>query len=319
MARARNQRGEGCYDKLIDKDGKLLFYRWRVGIYDPVDKKTRYKSIKAKSRAALDKKVKEWKETNGDRSSLPPLPKRITIQQWVKRWLAMLENRIAQATYARYRDTAEHHILPHFGSLWISEVTPLMLQEYFDKLLETYALATVSTIRGHFRACFSKAVKYEILSRTPVVSTDPPKGEKPTLKVLEESEISRILAVARDCTYRPPARGEGDEYIMKRDYLIILLAVSSGMRKGEILGLTWPCVNGTQIEVKHSLQANLIGVKRKLKDTKNGKPRTITIPESVAKKTQRVAGIPIRIRRKIQRDLQKRVVACFYKCNWHFG
>ena len=86
--------------------------------------------------------------------------------------------------------------------------------------------------------------------------------------------------MAKDGSYCRAPRDEADAFSLRVNYLVVLLAVASGMRQGEILGLTWPCVHGTRLEVKHSLQ-NLSSA-RVLKAPKNGKPRVVAIPSAVA-------------------------------------
>ena len=274
MARSRRPRGTGSYDKCGD------FFRWRIGIYNPMDGKTHYKSIKAKSRAALDEKVEAWKEENGGGDALPPLPKRMTVKKWVDLWLEDAEGKKAAATMFHYRLTAKNHILPRFGTQQLGKVSPLELQAYFNELAKDCAPATVAAVRDHFSSCFEKAVKLGIISRNPVKMTDSPRKVKPELKILEESDVSRILAVAKDGSYCRAPRDEADAFSLRVNYLVVLLAVASGMRQGEILGLTWPCVHGTRLEVKHSLQ-NLSSA-RVLKAPKNGKPRVVAIPSAVA-------------------------------------
>lgn len=276
--RTRRPQGTGCYDKTAEG-----LYRWRIGVYNPIDGKTHYKCIKAKTRAALDEKVKAWLEENGgEGEALPPLPKRMTVSQWVDFWLADVEGKKAPATIERYEMTAERHIKPLIGGDWIGKVSPLKLQAYFNELSKNHASATVTTIRDHFSACFEKAAKLGIIAKNPVKMTDSPRKTKPEPKVLEENEVSRILEIAKNGEYRRNPIDDAEAFLMYRNYIIILLAVASGMRQGEILGLTWPCVDidGAQVRVKHSLQ-NLPGA-RVLKPPKNGRPRTIEIPASVA-------------------------------------
>ena len=285
MAKTRRPSGSGSYDKIVDENGKVRLYRWRIGVFDPTLGKTHYKSIKAKTRAALDEKVAAWKEENATGSSLSPLPKRLTVKSWVEIWKETLEGKKADGTILRYKMTADNHILPNFGNQWIGKVSPLDLQRYFDRLAKDRSPATVSTVRAHFCVCFETAVRLGVIAKNPVKATTAPKAVKPELKILQENEVERLLAVAKSGEYlRQSPRSDSDVFLFKRNYLIVLLAVASGMRQGEILGLTWPCVNGTKIEVKHSLQ-NLAGA-RKLKSPKNGKARIIAIPQSVARELE---------------------------------
>ena len=280
MAKTRRTRGSGSYDKITDKKGNTL-YRWRIGIYNPLDKKTVYKSIKAKSRDLLDEKVTAWKEENETNGMLPSLPKRITIQKWVEIWLQTVEGKLAAGTVYHYKTTIKNHILPNFANQWIGKVSALDLQRYFDMLSEKNAPSTVKSIRAHFCGCFETAVRLGVIAKNPVKQTTLPRKAKPSLKILEESEVLRLLSIAKSGNYCRPPKDDAAVFNLKRNYMIILLAVASGMRQGEILGLTWSCINGDRIEVKHSLQ-NLPKA-HILKEPKNGKRRIVVIPKSVAK------------------------------------
>lgn len=281
MAKMRRTRGTGSYDKVTDAKGSTV-YRWRIGIYNPIEKKTAYKSIKAKSREVLEAKVEEWKKENSENGILPPLPQRLTVEQWVEIWFQTIENRLAYGTIYHYKFTIKRHLLPGFGKQWISQVSPLDLQRYFDGLLKILSPVTVATIRAHMSMCFEAAVRLGVISKNPVKQTLHVKIRKPDLKILEESEVERLLAVAKSGEYFRPPRDESAVFNLKRNYLVVLLAVATGMRQGEIFGLTWPCVDvvASKIEVKHSLQD--LPNARVLKAPKNGKSRIITIPDHVA-------------------------------------
>lgn len=283
MARTRRTRGTGSYDKVTDAKGNT-FYRWRIGIFNPTDGKTQYKSIKAKSRDVLDEKVDAWKLENSDNGTLPTLPKRLTVQKWTEIWLQTVKGKLTDRTIYSYTCTVNKYILPNFGSKWIGKVSPLDLQRFFDGLQDEVLPVSVVNIRAHFRACFEFAVKLGVISKNPVKQTIPPKKNKAKLTILEEQDVQKLLAVAKSGEYFNQPKSESDIFILKRNYLIVLLAVASGMRIGEILGLTWPCVDiaTSTILVKHSLQD--MPQNRILKSTKNGKQRTIVVPKSVAQK-----------------------------------
>lgn len=111
----------------------------------------------------------------------------------------------------------------------------------------------MSTIRAQFRACLEKAVKLGLLSRNPVASTDPTKCPKPVLKILSENEVAKLMEVAKNRCCHILEKDAATEYEMKCSYLVVLLAIVSGIRKGEVLGLTWPFVHDSLLEVKHSI------------------------------------------------------------------
>ncbi len=278
MATTRRPRGSGCYDRCGD------YYRWRIGIYDPLTGKTRYKSIKATTKPALKAKVEAWREVNGGDDALPSLPQRLTVSRWVDTWLADIDGKRAAATVRQYKRIAERHIIPLIGAEWIGKVNPLRLQGFFNDFAKNHTPATVATIRDCFNACFQAAVKMGVIVRNPVKMITLPRKAKPELRIIDENEASRLLEVAKSGEYRAAPKDEADVFLTKRNYLIILLAVASGMRQGEILGLTWENVHGATLDVKHSLQN--LPQKRVLKLPKNGKPRTVAIPAAVADELQ---------------------------------
>lgn len=285
MAKTRRTKGEGSYDKVIDAKGHAL-YRWRIGIYNPLDGKTHYKSIKARDKDILNEKIEAWKAENEENGSLLPLPKRITVEKWVEIWLQTIKGKLTDGTIHAYTCTAKNYIKPNFGKKLVGKVSPLDLQRFFDGLSDVVSPNTVVHIRAHFRSCFELAVKLGVISRNPIKRTVPPKQIKTELKIIDEKDITRLLEVAKSGEYLKQPRNEADVFIKKRNYVLILLAVSSGMRIGEILGLTWPCVDvsNAKIEVKYSFQD--IHKKRMLKSTKSGKSRTIVVPNSVAQEIE---------------------------------
>ncbi len=124
-------------------------------------------------------------------------------------------------------------------------------------------------------------VKNESITRNPIKQKDSPRMTKKNIRFLKEEEVERILAVAKSGAYGHEPIDDSEDFIIYRNYMIILLAVTSGMRHGEILGLTWPCVDGVRIEVKHSLL--YLQHPPVLKGPKSGLSRTIEIPVAVAK------------------------------------
>ena len=268
--------GDGCYDMC----GK--YHRWRLTTKDPLTGENRVKTIKATSLAKLQKKVDAWKLENLADGSAPYGARNVRVADWVGRWLDSLEGKLAARSVYSYKSLADRYIVAKFGNKLIGSVSQLELQLYFDSLAKTLSPSSLSKIRSVFLGCFGKATRLGVIPRNPVKFTDSPHIKKPELKILDESDVKKILEVARDGSYKAPYRGEARKYAMYRNYLIVLLAVASGMRHGEILGLTWDCVNldKAALEVRHTLQ--YLPRDRRLKEPKNGKPRAVAIPHSVA-------------------------------------
>ena len=268
--------GDGCYDMC----GK--YHRWRLTTKDPLTGENRVKTIKAKSMAKLHERVTAWKTENLGDGAAPYGARNVKVADWVETWLNSLEGKLADRSVYYYRVLSDKYIVAKFGKKLIGNVSQLELQLYFDSLAKTLAPASLSTVRYLFSSCFAKATRLGVIPRNPVRFTDTPQLNKPDLKILDEKDVEAILRVAKDGTYNAQLHGEAKKFMMLRNYLVLLLAVASGMRQGEILGLTWNCVDFDQakLEVRHSLQ--FLPNNRKLKAPKNGKPRIVAIPHSVA-------------------------------------
>ncbi len=286
MARSRRARGTGSYDY----DEKRGFYRWRLGVLDPISGKTKYIAIKAKSRTRLKAKVDEWKKEHGDGEAAPIAGKRWLVKDWVTQWLSLSTN-IAPTTRRKYEEMARNYMLPRFGNMWLGKVSPLELQQFFNELDDgTRKKSTVAKVRETFRICFNAAIRYSLLAKNPIAATIPPKIEKPELRILEINEVSRLLKVAKSGEYikynERDKENDSRAYLLMRNYLIVLIAVASGMRQGEILGLAWDCVNGAEIKVQHTLQ-NITGARiLKAPKTRSSK-RVIIIPSNVAEEIKK--------------------------------
>lgn len=268
--------GDGCYDMC----GK--YHRWRLTTKDPITGENRVKTIKATSMAKLHKKVDAWKLENLADGAAPYGARNVKVADWVETWLNSLEGKLADHSVYYYRVLSNKYIVAKFGKKLIGNVSQLELQLYFDSLAKTLAPASLATVRYLFSSCFQKATRLGVIPRNPVRFTDPPRLKKPELRILDEADVEKILEVAKDGNYKAPLHGEARKYTLHRNYLILLLAAASGMRIGEILGLTWSCVDfdGARIEVRHSLQ--FLPKNKKLKEPKNGKPRVAAIPHPVA-------------------------------------
>lgn len=145
------------------------------------------------------------------------------------------------------------------GSYSLADISPALIGEKRDKLLnETTRLrkkrnpATVVRYLAALSHAFSIAVKeWGWLDDTPMRKVRKPKEARGRVRFLSENERSALLAACKE--------SENDQL-----YTIVILALSTGMRKGEIMGLTWDDIN---------LKEGFII----LHETKNGERRRIPL------------------------------------------
>lgn len=201
----------------------------------------------------------------------------MTVNKWLDIWLEdYVKPNVRIKSYIRYETCLRYYIKPYLGNLLLQNVTALEVQRVFTRLRTSggtkksgISSTTIRITRRYLCMAFERAYKLELLTRNVIKNTDPPKQVQREIQPLTESEIQRLLKHAK----------EMDEVA----YLTILLAVSTGMRLGEILGLKWDCVDTEQriIYVKRTIATNTKGSPFQEPKT-NKSRRRIPIPKDVA-------------------------------------
>lgn len=171
-------------------------------------------------------------------------PSKMTLDDLVKRWIKDYgETNLAPKTLYRYKEMLDSRIIPAMGHLKIDKIKPLHLIEFYKNLQEngirkdkkTGGLSP-QTIKHHHRlihAIFETAVKdWHLLSFNPAADLKPPKVQKLEAAHYNEEDAKALLA-ALDTL-------EENELKYK---LAIYIDISTGVRIGELMGLTWPCID----------------------------------------------------------------------------
>ncbi|WP_317854863.1 tyrosine-type recombinase/integrase [Chakrabartyella piscis] len=150
-------------------------------------------------------------------------------------------NKWALSTYNTNKSLIDNYINPFIGDLKLEECTPKAMEQYYLNMLKVKAVArayqkekdimvTPSTIRElHkiLRSAFNQAVKWELMLRNPVEKATLPSVEK-NIRDIWTSDI--LFEALEKC----------DDERLK---LCINLAFSCSLRMGELLALTWDCIN----------------------------------------------------------------------------
>lgn len=138
----------------------------------------------------------------------------------------------------------------NLGKLELDDITPFMIAKYRDRLLKKVANATVNRYLAGLSHLFTVAVKdFGWMDDNPCRKVRKAKEPRGRVRYLSDDERARLLEACRES--RSP-------YL----YAIVVLALSTGARRGEILGMTWDQVDLGKGAVY-------------LEDTKNGDRRTL--------------------------------------------
>lgn len=150
-------------------------------------------------------------------------------------------NTWAMSTYDSNCALLRNYVLPILGDMKLSDITPRVMDQYYRKMLSVRAVVannrqpkseyvtpkTVRSIHKILRTAFNQAVKWELIERNPVLNATLPKCEKQERAIWEEKDLIKAMDVCED-----------DDLS-----LAINLAFSCSLRLGEMLGLTWDCVD----------------------------------------------------------------------------
>lgn len=200
---------------------------------------------------------------------LPVPTGRLTLGAFLQQWLEeAVKPSVREQTYISYSQIVRNHVVPTLGRLPLPEVTPQRIQALLNaKLKEGKAPRTVGYVRAVLRRALSVAVKWNLIARNPVPLVDAPKQERREMRAFSPAEARRFLTVIA-----------GDPL-----EALYTVAVTLGLREGEVLGLRWSEIDLDANVLAVRRQVQNIGGQLRLVDLKTDRSRrTLPLPGTVA-------------------------------------
>jgi integrase len=157
---------------------------------------------------------------------------KITLGEFVKRWLKdYAAANLAPRTAQGYEAIAETHLLPLLGNIPLVELKPETIQKYYsDKMAggrhDKKGGLSARTVRHHhmlLHCALRYAVKWGVLNRNPADAVTAPKPQRCEIHAWSEENIQSFLKNAKETPY----------------YVLFYIALSTGMRRSELLALRW--------------------------------------------------------------------------------
>jgi len=192
-------------------------------------------------------------------------PERVILADYLRGWLDA-DARISPKTRERYKQLAERQIIPHLGTVMLQKLRPVQVSNWHSELLKTgLAARTVGHAHRVLHRGLERAVALELVSRNVAHPVSPPKVERVEIAILTADKVADTLRRIADHPL----------------HSIAALAVASGMRRGEICGLTWGAVDldAATARIESSLEETAAGLRVKPPKTRHGL-RTISLPKS---------------------------------------
>jgi len=148
---------------------------------------------------------------------------RFVLDRWEMNIIPMLRF----STARNYRNIIRVHLIPFFGQMRFSEIGPADVQMFLAEKAKRYAPKTVLTMRNLLSKIFGTAQKWAYLQTNPAQGTQVPSQVAMRERLTLTPEQVRALFEELEEMYKT----------------MVLLAVLSGLRRGEIFGLRWKCID----------------------------------------------------------------------------
>jgi integrase len=197
-------------------------------------------------------------------------PSRLTVEQFLDRWLEFIEPQVAPRTHERYGEIAHTYLAPALGTTLLTKLHAMAIGAAYAAMLSggsrrgTGGISARSVHHCHriLSQALQQAVRWRMLSRNPCNDVDPPRVERRSLKVWDIATMAAALEYARPL----------------RIFMPMLLAGMLGLRRGEIAALRWRHVDldRAQVSVVESFEQTRLGVR--LKAPKSGRGRKVALP-----------------------------------------
>lgn len=202
------------------------------------NKRQKWETFDTNAEAKKRKLQVEYEQEAG--TFIPPSAK--TVNDLLEEYMSIYGvNTWAMSTYESRKSLISNYVRPLIGDMKLEDVTPRIMDKYYRDLLSVKAVSTkyvkarheyltphtVREIHKVLRNAFNQAVKWELMTRNPVEHATLPKEEHKTRDIWTAEVLLKALEAC-------------DDEILK---LAINLAFSCSLRMGELLGLTWDCVD----------------------------------------------------------------------------
>jgi integrase len=199
-------------------------------------------------------------------------PTKLTVAAFLERWLEHTKSQVAPRSIERYGEIAHEYLIPALGNVQLSKLQPLIISSAYDKIRSNRTkgrgdLSAQTILHCHrvLSAALRQAVRWRLLPYNPAADVKPPKIERRRVMTYSLTQTADLLEALRGSWMHVPA----------------LLAVSCGLRRGEIAALRWGSIDldKGRLAVVQSAEQTRAGVR--YKEPKSGQMRTVALSPTV--------------------------------------
>ncbi|MGD8457030.1 MAG: site-specific integrase [Anaerolineales bacterium] len=159
------------------------------------------------------------------------------LEDFLAGWLITVNSSRSENTAKLYKWMIENRIIPYIGHLRLKDLSTKRIQNYYDFLCKKgLSEHAVSFTHKVLQVAMGHAVKLSLIVSNPCVGTTPPKSRQTEMKFLDENQVQVLLTTA--------------QLMDDRFYPLYHLAIHTGMRQAELLGLKWKDLDGEHMTIQ---------------------------------------------------------------------
>ncbi|MHB1502095.1 MAG: site-specific integrase [Candidatus Dormibacteria bacterium] len=240
------------------------------------------RSFYGKTREAVHRQLVVAMKAHQD--GVPVPPQRESVRTFVKGWLEASRSSVRPTTWDKYRRDLELHVLPFIGGVPLARLSPQHLQRLYGEMLEA-GLSARSVLHVHavVHRALAQAMRWGVVGRNVADLVDRPHAERPNWRVLDAAQVRLFLTAA-----------EGDPL-----EALYVLAVTTGMRQGELMALRWQDVDFERGTLTVNGTLHRIGGGWSIGEPKTSRSRRLVVLPGVGRaalQRHRVAQVAGRLR-----------------------
>lgn len=258
--------GSGSIRKITNNRNGKEYVFWQARYTDPSTGQQH--SITGATQKEVNQKLIET--LNDINQGCYIAPSKQTLGEWLDAWLDIyVAHSVKPYTEDSYRSTCRIHIKPALGNVKLSALSTLQILRFYNQLLQKgLSPKTIKNVNGVLHKALNQAVKIGELKYNPADACDLPKVYKKEIAPLEQDDIRKFVVAIKGCKFEN----------------IYMVTLFTGLRQGEVLGLTWDCVDFARNTIyinKQLTKTRKVGGEYVLAPTKSSKARLITVAPHV--------------------------------------
>lgn len=189
------------------------------------------------------REARDWLQEarNQVQSGLTFAAAQITLGKFLQEWLNAYENSVRPKTFQQYTQIVKQYLLPEIGTLKLKDLRPDHIQSFYAAQLRGgKSSRTVLIVHAVLHRALNQALRWGLIGRNPAHAVSRPKFRRKEMKTLTDAQARIFLSAAWG----------------SRHEALYWLAVTTGLREGEILGLKWSDLDWVtkRLKVQRQLQ-----------------------------------------------------------------